>query len=156
MKGLYKIDTQDVYETYRFIVSKGSDTFLQPRKRKAPDQYDWKDENGVEYDLADPTFEPRTLQLEGTIEGSDELDFQLKWNAFKTLWQLGGARQIEAIEIGETVLVFCEQFQQTERLTRMKGGNKVYVKVALTLKEVIDPFFDTLIIDTTTVDIIFP
>lgn len=149
MTEQYNIDGLGFFEQYGVTILEGSDEFNQPHKRKEPVQFDWGDENGIEYDLSNPCYLPRQFNLIVLIEGDSEVDFKIKFNALITRLTMPGTIEIENLSNGETVNVFCSQWQQVEDFNT---GSKYYRKASITFNEVVGAFLNTLLIDGSDTD----
>lgn len=134
----YFLDGIDMYTAYGYIVTSGSDSFLQLPKRKEPLSHDWKDENGIEYDLLSPaTFEARTISLKGYIVALNETDFWAKYNAFKAKLQQTGAMPLKCQELNMTVSVIYKECSQVNRRTRVRNSALIGMEFDLLFQEVV-------------------
>jgi len=139
MTGLYFLGGLDMYTTYGFVPSPGcSDDILKPRKRKEPYSNDWPDEQGKEYDVSGAVkYDDRQIRLSGHLICSNESDYWSKYNALIAAFNATGTLVLKCNEFAANrdVKVFYLDTPTLTRLTRVKGGDKVVVKIELLLQE---------------------
>ena len=139
MTGLYTLNTTDMFTAYGFVPKPGaSNPLLTPRKRKPIYSNNWAEIDGAEYDLEAPVrFEDRTFTLRGYITANSELDFHEKYNALKAMFASTGYLVLGSEELGEDYDVNCFYVESKEvnRLTRLKGTDKVYMEIEVELRE---------------------
>ncbi|MDP3561749.1 MAG: hypothetical protein Q8R83_06200 [Legionellaceae bacterium] len=137
MTGKYKIASQDIYTAFRMVIQEGSNPILQFRKPKPRFTNNWKEEDGLEYDLTEtPKYEDRTFLIRSVIIADSEADFNTRYNALYTALNVAGTVILESLELSKTVRVIYSDMPSLDRLTRMKHGGKVVVRFDLELKEV--------------------
>jgi hypothetical protein len=137
LTGKYKLGGLDIYSTYRMVIQEGSNPILQFRKPKPRFTNDWKEENGLEYDLTEtPKYEDRVFRIQAVIMADSEADFNTRYNALYSALNVAGTVTLESLELSKTVNVIYSDMPDLDRLTRMKHGGKVVVKFTLELKEV--------------------
>lgn len=137
LTGWYKLASQDVYTAFRMVIQEGSNPILQFRKPKPRFTNNWKEEDGLEYDLTEtPKYEDRTFRIKALIIADSEADFNSRYNALYAALNVAGTITLESLELSKTVRVIYGDMPSIERLTRIKHGGKVIVRFDLELKEV--------------------
>lgn len=145
----YFLDNIDMYSAYGYIATSGSDSMLQLPKRKEPLSHDWKDQNGIEYDLsAPPVYETRTISLKGFIVAINEADFWTKYNALKEVLFTNGTKLLRCEEIDTEINVFYYDCSNIKRRTRIKNTDLIGMELDLIFKEVGSPVAPTAFVLT--------
>lgn len=129
----YKLNGNDLYDVYGFVVSSGSDDFLKFPDRKESLTYNWPDENGTQRDLSDPKFEEGAATLKGVIIAVNAADFWDKYNALWYAFSLPETRALEVVELSKTFDIFYKKATKPTRFTRLKEVNKIAVEVEFEL-----------------------
>jgi hypothetical protein len=146
MIGEYIVNGSDLFTLAGFIADGNrttSNSIERPRNPKPSYSYDFKDENGIEYDLSSPVFEePRIFRIEGYLFATSEADYKAKKTALEALLK-SGVLTIYASQIEETVKARFKSFPTWERLTKIKGQAKIVVRIAIELDEFINDALST-------------
>lgn len=146
MIGQYRVNGYDLFELAGFIADGGrvtSNSIERPRSPKPTYKYDFKDEQGVQWDFISPVFdEPRSLRLDGHIIATSEADYEAKKLALVTLLK-SGLLTIYASHIEKTVSAKFKSFLTWERLTKIKGQTKIVTKIGIELDEIMDAVLPT-------------
>lgn len=96
------IDTVDLAAYGIFIERGGSDDFISFPDRRTPDFNDWPDEDGLDVDLTDLSFEAKTVKVNYVIVADNEATFKSHLNSFETLHFAPGLRQVFVREFNRT------------------------------------------------------
>ncbi|WP_448104743.1 PKD domain-containing protein [Pedobacter panaciterrae] len=118
--GLYKFDGLDVWNTYGYAVGSGSDDLLQLYKSKEVYSYDWKGQNGRQYDLSKRYFDDKVATLSGHIVVATKEEF---WQKYLALWEFlksPGAKFLYSHELEQTFSVFYLDSPNVKRFTRLQ------------------------------------
>lgn len=133
--GLYKLEGLDVWTGYNYAVGSGSDDLLQLYKSKEVYSFDWKGQNGRQYDLTKRFFEDKIVTISGHIVVDTKEEF---WQKYLALWNLlksPGAKLLYSFELEQTFSVFYLDSPNTKRFTRLQEfPDMIAVKVDLQLQ----------------------
>lgn len=118
MSSGFKIDGDDLSDTYGIEVTKTKGIFDHP-KRKGKTEHSWLDSNGVEYytESADIRFEARDIYLHCFIKHTVKATFLTNLNNFKTALQASGLRTLTIPGITTTFDVYFRDGFKFDKLT---------------------------------------
>lgn len=140
MIGQYRVNGHDLYILTGFIADSAritSNSIEKPHDPKQAYRYDFNDGEGTQWDFVTPIKdEPRTFRIDGHLYATSEADYHTKREALLTLLK-SGLLTIYASHIEKTVSAKFKSFPTWERLTKIKGANKIFAKIAIELDEVI-------------------
>lgn len=127
MIGFAKINNLDVYTTYGILFRKGTYAeLLKAPKRKKGYEYDWGDSNGIETDPNEvPVFERKSYNLPIYLEADNETKFYQKYNAFIQFLYSAKEFNLDFIAMGRRFKVRYSDMSSFNKLTTIKGNNKV-------------------------------
>lgn len=114
MTGKYYINGLDAYLTYGLVFRKGTNSELLSMPGAWPD-------------------ETRKMALPIVIEGKDESDFWVKYNAFRSFITSGDDFTFLAENLHRRYKVSYESMSSFKTLTHITGGGKVYCDFVLNL-----------------------
>jgi|GEM_PF-834010 len=118
----FKIDGQDVFDTYGIIFEKGIyDELLKLPTRKEIYAQSWKDQHGTQRYVDENFYESRELTANMVILANDKADYLQKLTIFSTK-MLSGYFQLDAIELNLRFTLLYKSMQQLSLLTRLKNG----------------------------------
>lgn len=133
--GLYKIDGLDLGASFNYLVSSGSDDLLQLPESKEVYTYDWKGQNGKQYDLTKRFFDDKEVTFTGHIIADDKTEFWTKYLALRDLLMAPGTRMIYSFELEQTFGAFYLKSPGVKRFTRLQGfPDKIAMKLDLTFQ----------------------
>lgn len=113
----YTIESQDLWLVFGWMIKSGGDDLLQLYKSKEVYSYDWKDQNGRQYDLSQRFFEDKVVTLSGILIADDEEDF---WTKYLALWDLlksPGSKTLYSYDLKQTFSVFYLDTPNPKKLT---------------------------------------
>ena len=117
------------------MVESGSDDLLQLPASKEVYSYDWKGQNGRQYDLSKRFFDDKKVTFSGYFITNTKAEFWQKYLAFWNLLKSPGVRTIFANELEQTFSCFYLESSNTKRFTKLRDfPDKIAVKVDLTLQ----------------------
>lgn len=125
MKGSVIIDGIDISDFGMFILKGGDYDFLSFPERKAPEQNDWYEMDGIDADLSEIYFKEKKVIAQFYIKGSTGDDYLYNLNNFHTLISSPGYRQLYSREFGKTFslrYISCSAFVHKGGL--YKSGTK--------------------------------
>ena len=133
--GLYNLEGLDVWTGYSYAVGSGSDDLLQLYKSKEVYSFDWKGQNGRQYDLTKRFFEDKIVTISGHIVVKTKEEF---WEKYLSLWNLlrsPGSKLLYSHELEQTFSVFYLDSPNAKRFTRLQEfPDMIAVKVDLQLQ----------------------
>lgn len=122
MIATHKINGQDIYAQFGWLVTKGVETFLAPNVPKDRFSKDWGDENGIEYDLTGQVYlKPRVFNLTGYLLGDSVQDLLNKFNALTAVLNSTGFLTIYIKSIDSTFTAICKSFPTWETATKIRN-----------------------------------
>lgn len=128
-------NAHDMKETYGIVISNGTNTFLALPQRKASVSHDWPEEQGIEIDLDQPTFEPREFTLNCALIATSRDDFFAKYDGFFTEISTMGIHELYINDLDKTFLVYYKSQQNCTKLSKIINTTKVGIKFDLVLGE---------------------
>lgn len=139
----YDLEGKDYWKTWNVGVGKGGgiDDLMRMPKMKTPNSYDWKDEDGVEYDLADPKFYGREITqncfilIENDTPAANTRLFWKSYNDFTLTWAAPGLKKLYCAHLDTTYDVFYRDCTEFNRVSPLVGTNKIYVRFTITFCE---------------------
>ncbi|HHT23174.1 MAG TPA: hypothetical protein GXZ87_07685 [Bacteroidales bacterium] len=99
------IDGTDIRTLGMFILRGGSNDFLSFPERREPDTNDWAEYDGLEVDFEDLSYNPKKISVQLYISAPDTTTFNQRLNAFQTLNNQQGYRQVFVKEFNRTFLL---------------------------------------------------
>lgn len=117
------------------LISGGSGSLLIYPKRKDSLSTDWPEEEGIDIDLSDPTFEAREFTLNMTLLADSLADFKSKYNGLFT--ELSG-QDTHELYIGDhdtTYIVYYKSQANFKKLVNSFNNGKVGVTFDLVFGE---------------------
>ncbi len=130
-----KLNNKELKSTYGLVILTGRERLLSYPERKEPLNFDWQDQNGVDYYLSKVFFKDSEVTLQCAIMANDNVDFWVKYNAFfkevsKPNWQ-----QLFIDDHDMNYQVFYKSGNNFKHsLKRLKNVVKVFVKFDLTIQ----------------------
>ena len=119
------IDGTDIRTLGMFILRNGSNDFLPFPTRREPDTNDWAEHDGLDVDLSECTFEAKKVSVQLYISAATEAVFNQQLNAFESLNNQIGYRQIFVKEFNRTFsLRFLGFGEYTHKGGLAKSGKK--------------------------------
>lgn len=109
------IDGTNIRTLGMFILRGGSNDFLSFPERREPAQNNWAENDGLEIDFSDCTFNPKKVAVQLYISAPTESLFNQQLNAFQNLHFQPGYRQI-----------YVEEFQKTFSLRFLGFGEYLH------------------------------
>lgn len=128
-------DGYDLKESFGIVFTNGSDTFLALPKRKDSVNHNWPEEQGIDIDLSNPTYESRDFVLNCALIASSRADFFTKYDAFWTQLSSLGTHELYHADLDKTFLVFYKSQANVTKLSKIINTTKVGIKFDLTLSE---------------------
>lgn len=141
MTGLWKINDIDIYEVYGVAILKGSynDIMSPPTPRKRL-EYEYTDRDGTAVDTTTGlTFEAKRYKLKCAIYANSAAQFWTRYNAFIALIAQPGSFNLSISDIDKTVTVLYEGAKVTNKITRIKGSDRIAVEIELSIFEPLQP-----------------
>ena len=121
--------------TFSMVIQTGLANFLEFPERKTPLSNDWQDEDGIEYDLQNPTFKDKEITLNCAIMADNNIQF---WTYYNLLWaELKKPNRLSLYidDHSKTYQVFYKKSGNFKLQTkRLKNVPKVFVKFTLTFQ----------------------
>lgn len=142
----YKLNGKDLKEIFGVVISNGSDTFLAFPERKDSLENNWPDEDGIEVDLNDPTFQAREFRLNCALVASGRVDFKTKYYALFTELKRSGTHTLLIQDLDQEYEVFYKKQENITKLTQI-DRDKVAVKFDLIFREVTDSIPAVYLVD---------
>lgn len=96
------IDGTDIRTLGMFILRGGSNDFLSFPERREPAQNNWAEHDGLDVDFSDLSFNPKKVSVQLYISAATEAVFNQQLNAFESLNNQIGYRQIFVKEFNRT------------------------------------------------------
>lgn len=87
LSGQFTIDTLDMWVHFRYAVESLGDDLLRWTPSKEVYSYDWKGQNGKQYDLTKRFYDDKEATISGVLAADDEDDFWERYIAFENLWK---------------------------------------------------------------------
>lgn len=127
MIGFSNINGLDIFSTYGISFRQGTYAeLLKAAKRKKGYEWDYNDQNGIETDPDEvPVYERQVYNLPIFIEADSELQFYSRYNAFKSFLYNSKEFNLDMLEMGRRFKVRYSDMTSFEKLTIIKGANKV-------------------------------
>lgn len=145
--GQYSIDSFDLWASFGYVIESGSDDLIQLPKSKEVFSYDWKDQNGRQYDLSKRFFDDKIGTLSGYIIANDKDDF---WTKYLALWDVlksPGQRQLYSFELEQTFNVFYLESPNSKRFTSIQDfPDKIAVKIDIQLQVMFMEFVPPVVV----------
>ncbi len=117
----YFLDETDL-ANFKCVVLTGLPTILQFPKRKEVYAHDWKDENGLEYDLDNaPLYEDKELELDCLLIAEGEADFWTNYNGLLGLINKTGWVDLYCAEADTALEVFYRSSSTPEQWKRIRS-----------------------------------
>lgn len=125
MTGSCIIDGTDIATLGAFILRGGDYDFLPFPTRKEPTQNNWYERNGIEVDLSEIYFEPKTLSVILYLHADNGDDFEANLTELYSILSLPGYRTLYSREFDRTfVLRFVGITDYQHRGGMYKTGGK--------------------------------
>ncbi|WP_312133392.1 hypothetical protein [Empedobacter sp.] len=130
-----KINNKDLKAIYGLAILTGRERLLAYPERKEPLNFDWQDQNGVDYYLSKVFFKDTEVTLQCAIMANDNVDFWVKYNAFFKEISQPNYQQLFIDDHDMNYQVFYKSGNNFKHsLKRLKNVNKVFVKFDLTIQ----------------------
>jgi lysophospholipase L1-like esterase len=134
-EGRYFINDTDAYTTYGLVFAQGTYSELLTLPKKKPVLVkDWGDQNGTQRMLpVTPFFESITYTIPVYHYGANETDFYTKYAAFTAFLQSTNYFTFDVVEMNRRFVLLYDSMPSFDKLTLIRGGDKVYCKSTLSL-----------------------
>lgn len=138
MIATHKINGQDIYAQFGWLVTKGVETFLAPNVPKDRFSKDWGDENGIEYDLTGQVYlKPRVFNLSGYILADTVEELLFKFQQLTNTLNSSGFLTIYIKSINSTFTAICKSYPTWETATKISNSaNKIGFRISVDFDEV--------------------
>ena len=135
MQFFDKINNKNLYDDFKVIILTGTEKLLEFPERKESVNNDWRESNGMEYDLSSPVFKDKDCELQFGILTDTDVDFWTNYNAFFNELKLAGKQDLFIFDHGQTYEVFYQSSSNFKKtLKRLKNVQKVLVKFTIKFK----------------------
>lgn len=108
-------------DTFNTVVPNSVKLFMALPDRKTSVSNDWEDENGLDIDLTNPTFEARTFQFQCVTRGATMEELKANYFALFTLLKISGQYTWYNDFVNMTIYVYFQK--QTSMDNVYKDGN---------------------------------
>ncbi|NJN27149.1 MAG: hypothetical protein HC819_14815 [Cyclobacteriaceae bacterium] len=138
LSGYWLLDSLDIYDTYGAMIARGGYADLLKSPKRKPSLFNnWPEENGLEIDLDNPTFEEMEVSIPFYMVG-DKPDFFANHKAFFDKIKGPGLMSLQVNPLEKTFMLY---YKNTNNLSLFQGGAR-YV-AAFTLVMGISDIIDT-------------
>lgn len=137
MKGMMYINNQDAYEAYGLVMRVGCDNeLLKLPVRKPGYEYNWGDEDGVEFDPdEEAVYEQKRYSLPMTIIGDNYNDFFSKYNQLTDFLTEGEEFDLDVVHLRRRFKVRYLSMTSLSKLTSFQVNGKVACNIILQLTD---------------------
>ena len=134
-EGRYFINGNDAYTNYGLVFAQGTYAELLTLPKKKPVLVkDWGDQNGTQRMLpVTPFFESITYTIPVYHYGVNEADFYTKYAAWGAFIQSTNYFTFDVVEMNRRFVLLYDSMPSFDKLTLIRGGDKVYCKSTLSL-----------------------
>jgi hypothetical protein len=138
--GQYELQGIDMYARYGWFSKErsSSDDLLKFAKAKDPEEHDWQDENGKEYDLDARLVEDSLITLTGYMEAPNEAEYWRRYYQLRAALLQPGELNLYSFEAGKNFKVFYKDNTKFRRLTRIKDVSYICVEMDFQLQLIAD------------------
>lgn len=125
----------NLFDTFNLVIQTGTAELLEFPERKEILSNDWREENGQEYDLENPTFKDKEITLSCAIATDTDAEFWTNYNALFNELKKEGFANLFIWDHGKNYDVFYKKSSSFRKATkRLKNVNKIFVKFNLTFQ----------------------
>lgn len=123
-----------LYDEFGLVIQTGTEGLLTFPERKFGHINDWREEDGLEYDMSLVRYQEKEVTLSCAIMANDDLEFWTRYNDFfKEITKEG----YQAISINDHSYIYLVAYKKTSQFVktskRLKNVDYVFVKFKLTL-----------------------
>lgn len=129
------LNTKNLFTEFGLVIQTGTAELLAYPERKESINNDWREENGIEYDLELPKFKDKEVTLQCAIIADNDADFWVFYDLFFEELKLPGLQDLFIWDHSKTYKVFYKKCGPPKKSTkRLKNVEKVFVKFPITLQ----------------------
>lgn len=129
------LNGKNLLTEFGLIIQTGTAELLAFPERKVSLSNDWREENGIEYDLELPRFKDKEVTLQCAILADDDEVFWSFYDAFFSELKKAGWQDLYIFDHTKSYEVFYKKCGTPKKtLKRLKNVQKVIVKFPITLQ----------------------
>lgn len=129
------LNTKNLFTEFGLVIQTGTAELLAFPERKESLSNDWREENGVEYDLELPKFKDKEVTIQCAIMADSDSDFWVYYDLLFEELTLAGWQDLFIYDHSQTYKVFYKKCGAPKKSTkRLKNVDKVFVKFPITLQ----------------------
>lgn len=132
---LDQFEDKNLWDEYKIVIQTGTAELLELPERKEILSNDWREENGMEYDLDLPRFKDREVTLSCAFICDSDIDF---WTCYENFWDVlktSGWKNLFINDHSKTYEVFYKKSDNWKKGSkRLKDVTKVFVKFQITFQ----------------------